>query len=403
MSNFSYTAVDKEGKQQSGTIEAADFLAAGHLLKEQGMVPMDIHEENSFKWSSYFTGFTSVPLKEKIAFIQNLDLLLKSGVAAPRAMRIIAKQTANRKFKAIVEAMALDVEAGKSMHDAMGAYPKVFSQIFLSMIEVGELSGNLEKSLEYLRIQLQREADLKSKTKGAMIYPAVIVTAMVIIGVLLGIFVLPKLTATFKEFDTQLPLLTRIVIAVSDFMESNSVLVILGLIVTAGAGVFGARTEAGKRFFAFIFINMPMIGPIVKKINIARFARILGSLMKSGISVVQGLQVTGEALGNVYYQEVMKATADSVKLGVPLTDSLAKHEKLFPFIVTQMLAIGEGTGNLEQILDQLAEHNEMEIDDTMKNLSSIIEPLLLLVIGVVVGFLALALIMPIYNISQSIS
>ena len=403
MSNFSYTEVDKEGKQQSGTIEAADFLAAGHLLKEQGMVPMDIHEENSFKWSSYFTGFTSVPLKEKIAFIQNLDLLLKSGVAAPRAMRIIAKQTANRKFKAIVEAMALDVEAGKSMHDAMGAYPKVFSQIFLSMIEVGELSGNLEKSLEYLRIQLQREADLKSKTKGAMIYPAVIVTAMVIIGVLLGIFVLPKLTATFKEFDTQLPLLTRIVIAVSDFMESNSVLVILGLIVTAGAGVFGARTEAGKRFFAFIFINMPMIGPIVKKINIARFARILGSLMKSGISVVQGLQVTGEALGNVYYQEVMKATADSVKLGVPLTDSLAKHEKLFPFIVTQMLAIGEETGNLEQILDQLAEHNEMEIDDTMKNLSSIIEPLLLLVIGVVVGFLALALIMPIYNISQSIS
>lgn len=403
MSNFSYTEVDKEGKQKSGTIEAADFLAAGHLLKEQGMVPMDIHEENSFKWSSYFTGFTSVPLKEKIAFIQNLDLLLKSGVAAPRAMRIIAKQTANRKFKAIVEAMALDVEAGKSMHDAMGAYPKVFSQIFLSMIEVGELSGNLEKSLEYLRIQLQREADLKSKTKGAMIYPAVIVTAMVIIGVLLGIFVLPKLTATFKEFDTQLPLLTRIVIAVSDFMESNSVLVILGLIVTAGAGVFGARTEAGKRFFAFIFINMPMIGPIVKKINIARFARILGSLMKSGISVVQGLQVTGEALGNVYYQEVMKATADSVKLGVPLTDSLAKHEKLFPFIVTQMLAIGEETGNLEQILDQLAEHNEMEIDDTMKNLSSIIEPLLLLVIGVVVGFLALALIMPIYNISQSIS
>lgn len=403
MSNYAYTALDKEGKQQAGTIEAANFLAAGHMLKEQGLVPMDIHEQSNFQWSAYFSGLISVPLKEKIAFIQNLDLLLRSGVAAPRAMRIIAKQTANRKFKQIVETMAADVEAGKSMHEAMALYPKIFSQIFLSMIEVGELSGNLEKSLEYLRIQLQREADLRAKTKGAMIYPAVIVCAMVVIGALLGIFVLPKLTATFKEFDTELPLLTRIVIMISDFMAGNSVLVIVGLFVVAAALVFGAKTPAGKRLFAFVFLNMPMIAPIVKKINIARFSRILGSLMKSGISVVQGLQVTGQALGNVYYQEVMLAAAESVKLGVPLTESLAKHEKLFPFIVTQMLAIGEETGNLEQILDQLAEHNEMEIDDTMKNLSSIIEPLLLLAIGVVVGFLALALIMPIYNISQSIS
>ena len=403
MSDFLYTAVDKEGKHTTGKIEAANFLAAGHMLKEQGLVPMDIHEQTSINWSAYFSGFISIGLKEKIAFIQNLDLLLRSGVAAPRAMRIIAKQTANRKFKSIVETMAADVEAGKSMHEAMSTYPKVFSQIFLSMIEVGELSGNLEKSLEYLRIQLQREADLKAKTKGAMIYPAVIVCAMIVIGALLGIFVLPKLTATFKEFDTQLPILTRIVIVISDFMAGNAVLVIVGLIVIAAGLVFGSRTPAGKRMFAYFFLHMPMISPIVKKINIARFARILGSLMKSGISVVQGLQVTGQALGNVYYQEVMLATADSVKLGVPLTDSLAKHENLFPFIVTQMLAIGEETGNLEQILDQLAEHNEMEIDDTMKNLSSIIEPLLLLVIGVVVGFLALALIMPIYNISQSIS
>ena len=404
MPTFSYTAVSKDGKQQTGTIDAANFLSAGHLLKEQGLVPMDLQEQGKkFDWQGLINNFSAIGLKEKIAFIQNLDLLLKSGVSAPRAMRIIAKQTNNGKFRKIVETMALDVEAGKALHETMAAYPKIFSQIFVSMIEVGELSGNLEKSLEYLRIQLQREADLKSKTKGAMIYPGVIVSAMVVIGILLGIFVLPKLTATFKEFDTDLPFLTRVVIHVSDFMENNAVLVIIGLFVFVGAVVAGLKTPAGQRIFAFVFLHFPMIGPIVKKINIARFSRILGSLMKSGISVVQGLAVTGEALGNVYYRDAMATTATDVKLGKSLTDSLGKSPDLFPYIVTQMLAIGEETGNLEQILDQLAEHNEAEIDDTMKNLSSIIEPMLLLVIGVVVGFLALALIMPIYNITQSIS
>ncbi len=402
MPNYTYTAVSKDGKHQTGEIEAANFLSAGHLLKEQGLIPMELNENNSFNFTAYLQGFSSIGLKDKIAFIQNLGLLLKSGVAAPRAMRIISKQTNNGKFRAILDSLAGAVESGKSLHEAMAVHPKVFSHIFISMVEVGELSGNLETSLEYLHIQLQREADLKSKTKGAMIYPAVIISAMVIIGVLLAIFVLPSLTATFKDFDMELPIMTRIVIVISDFFAANSVLVIAAMIGAVIGFLLGIRTTPGKRILAAVLLNFPMISPIVKKINIARFSRILGSLMKSGISVVQGLQVTGDALSNVYYQEVLADTAESVKLGKPLTESLAKHEKLFPFLVTQMISIGEETGNLEQILEQLAAHNEAEIDDTMKNISSIIEPLLLLVIGVVVGFLAMALIMPIYNIGTSI-
>lgn len=225
---------------------------------------------------------------------------------------------------------------------------------------------------------------------------------MVVIGVVLAIFVLPKLTATFKEFDTKLPLITRIVIVISDFMAGHAILVIVGLIAFVVAVIMFMRTPAGKRALAGFLLNMPLVNPIVKKINMARFARILSSLMKSGIAVVQGLEVTSDAMENVYYREVIAATAENVKLGKPLTEALSEHSKLFPFLVTQMLAIGEETGNLEDILEQMAIHYEAEIDDTMKNLSSIIEPLLLLVIGVVVGFLALALIMPIYNISNSI-
>jgi type IV pilus assembly protein PilC len=323
-------------------------------------------------------------------------------VSAPRALRIISKQTSNKKFHNIIESMATEVEAGKSLHEAMGSYPKVFSHIFVSMVEVGELSGNLEKSLEYLRIQLQREADLKSKTKGAMIYPGVILTAMVIIGLALSIFVLPNLTATFKEFDTKLPFTTKLVIEFSDYMAANSILVVSGFVGLIVGAIFGLRSKPGKRLLSRFILRMPLVNPLVKKINMARFARILSSLMKSGIAVVQGLQVTSEAMDNVFYKEVLAEAAESVKLGKPLTQALGEHERLFPFIVTQMLAIGEETGNLEDILDQLAQHFEAEVDDTMKNMSSIIEPILLLVIGGVVGFLALALISPIYNMSNNI-
>jgi type IV pilus assembly protein PilC len=400
---FNYSAAAKTGKTETGTIEAANLVAAGHLLKEQGLMPLDLEEKKSQNFLALLQGLIAVPLKEKIAFIQNLDLLLRSGVAAPRAMRIIAKQSGNKKFKNIISNMAGSVEAGKSLHETMAEYPKVFSHIFVSMVEVGELSGNLEKSLEYLRIQLQREADLKSKTKGAMIYPGVIISAMIVIGIALAIFVLPNLTATFKDFDTKLPFATRLVIAFSDFMAAHSILVIGGLIAVVGGGFAFLRSVPGKRVLSGFLISMPLVNPVVKKINMARFARILGSLMKSGIAVVQGLQVTSDAMDNVYYREVLASTAESVKLGKPLTEALSQHEHLFPFIVTQMLAIGEETGNLENILDQLAEHYEAEVDDTMKNMSSIIEPLLLLVIGGVVGFLALALISPIYNISNSIN
>lgn len=402
MAEFTYTAASKDGKTESGTIEAANLVSAGHLLKEQGLMPLDLEEKKSRDILAFLQGFSSVPLKEKIAFIQNLDLLLRSGVSAPRAMRIIAKQTGNKKFKGIIGVMAGNVEAGKSMHEAMADYPKIFSHIFISMVEVGEMSGNLEKSLEYLRIQLQRESDLKSKTKGAMIYPGVIVSAMVIVGIALAIFVLPSLTATFKDFDTELPATTRFVVSISDFMAAHSVLVIVGLLVVLAAAVAALKSKPGHRAFSGFLLYMPLISPVVKKINMAKFARILGSLMKSGIAVVQGLEVTSQAMDNEHYREVLADTAENVKLGKPLTEALAQHERLFPFIVTQMLAIGEETGNLEDILDQLAVHFEEEVDDTMKNISSIIEPLLLLVIGVVVGFLALALISPIYNIGNSI-
>jgi len=404
LSDFTYTALNREGKKESAVIQAASLVAAGHLLKEQGLLPVQIKEKSKQKdILAFMKNFSSVPLAEKINFIQNLGLMLKSGISGPRALQILVKQTRNAKFQSVLTDIANMVQAGKSLSEALEKYPKVFTNIFVSMVRVGEISGGLDKSLEYLNIQLQREADLKSRVKGAMLYPAVIMFAMVVIGVLMSIFVLPKLTSIFKDFGTQLPITTRIVIAFADFMSAHAVIAIGGMIAIF-VGLFSFyKTYIGQKTFDIIILHFYIINTIVKKINLARFARILSSLLKSGIPIVQALEVAGESISSIPYRELIVASANDVKLDKPLTASLGKDKNLFPILVVQMLEVGEESGAIQDILEQLAQHFEEEVDVTLKNLSSIIEPLLLLFIGGIVGVLALALIAPIYNITQTIS
>lgn len=400
---FTYNAISKDGRRESGVITAGNSAAAGHILKERGLLPTSLESEAGFSLSSQLQKIGTVSLAERIGFVQNLGIMLKAGIAVSRALQIQVKQTKNPKFKNILADIAQQVESGKGLGEAISKYPHIFSNIFVSMVKVGEISGNLEKSLEYLTIQLQRDADLRSKTRGAMIYPSVIVSAMVIIGVFMAIFVLPQLTSVFKDFGGNLPITTQIVIHIADFMSGHAVLVIalmVGLVVGVVAFV---KTSFGGRAFDWLLLHFLVINGIIKKINLARFARILSSLLKSGIPIVQGLEVSADSMGNVWYKDLVAQAAVNVKLGKPLTESLSKSPNLFPIIVVQMLQVGEESGTVEDMLGELAEHYEGEVDNTLRNLSSIIEPLLLLVIGGVVGVLAMALIAPIYQIAQNIN
>jgi len=328
--------------------------------------------------------------------------MLKAGISISRSLQIVVKQTHNTKFKNILTDVYNQVQQGKGLSEALEKYPNVFPGIFFSMIKVGELSGNFVKSLEYLSIQLHREADLKSKTKGAMIYPSVIVGAMLIIGVLMAIFVLPQLTSVFKDFATELPVSTKIVIWFADFMSANAVFVISLMVAFIGAAIAIYRTYPGQKAFDIFLLHFLVVNNIIKKINLARFARILSSLLKSGIPIVQALEVAGGSLGNLPYRELVLNAASEVRLGKTLTASLGKDETLFPVLVAQMIEVGEESGTVQEILEQLAVHYEDEVDTILKNLSSIIEPLLLLFIGGVVGLLAVALVSPIYSIGQNI-
>jgi type IV pilus assembly protein PilC len=399
---FTYTAITKDGHKESASIQAPNLATAGHLLKEQGLLPTHIEEQSKTSSFDLFKFFTRISLDEKISFIENLSVMLKAGISISRCMQILVKQTKNRKMQVIVSDIYNQVEQGKGLSEALEKYPAIFPNIIVSMIKVGEVSGNLDKSLEYLSIQLHREADLKGKVKGAMIYPSVIVSAMVIIGILMSIFVLPNLTSTFKQFGGSLPFTTKIVIGFADFMAGHAVLVIVGFIGLVVGAVAFFKTYTGKKSLNIFTLHFMIINTIVKKINLARFARILSSLLKSGIPIVQALDVAGDSLDNILYKDLITQASLDVKVGKPLADSLGKNALLFPVLVVQMIQVGEESGTVQEILEQLAVHYEEEVDNTLKNLSSIIEPLLLLIIGGVVGFLAMALIAPIYSISQTI-
>lgn len=399
---FNYNAIAKGGKKETGTIQAPNLNAAGHLIKQQGLIPTEIKEKSKKSITEALSSISTISLNEKISFIENLGIMYKSGISISRGLQIQIKQTKNLRFKNILTSVYNKVESGKSLSEALTEYPNVFSNIVLSMVRVGEISGNLDKSLQYLSIQLHREADLKSKVRGAMIYPSVIVGAMIIIGVLMAIFVLPKLTSIFKEFSTDLPSITKAVIAIADFMSANAVVVILGMIIVIGMIITMLKTPSGKKASDMFFLRFFIINNIIKKVNLARFSRVLSSLMKSGIPMVQALEVSSESISNTPYRELIAQSATDVKLGKSLTDSLGKDTRLFPVLVVQMLQVGEESGTTQDILEQLAIHYEEEVDTTLKNLSSIIEPLLLLFIGGIVGVLAMALITPIYNISQTI-
>lgn len=401
MPNFNYIAISKSGQKETASIEAPNLAAAGHLLKEQGLLPTEIKEENKKSSIDFLKNFSSISFDEKIGFVENLGVMLKAGIAISRALQILVKQSSNPRFKTILTDVYSQVEQGKGLGEALQKYPKVFPNIVISMINVGEVSGNLDKSLEYVSIQLHRQADLKSKVKGAMIYPAVIVSAMFVIGILMSIFVLPSLTSIFSENSVALPFTTQMVVDFSNFMSGHAVLAIGGMIAFFAFAAFAIQTKVGKRSLDFVSLHFMIINNVVKKVNLAMFSRILSSLLKSGLPIIQALDVAGSSLDNVFYQELIAQAATEVKVGKPVAESLGKNLNLFPVLVVQMIQVGEESGSMQEILEQLAGHYEQEVDDTLKNLSSIIEPLLILVIGGIVGLLALALISPIYSIYQN--
>lgn len=343
-----------------------------------------------------------VTLADKIFFIENLRVMLKSGLPLSRSFQILSLQTESAFFRTIISEVGASVERGETLAGTLARYPKIFPSLIINMIRVGEVSGTLERALGEISLQMKKEAALRSKVRGALAYPIVVITATAGIGAGMMIYVVPKILAIFSEVNIELPLTTRMLIAIASAVDKHGLLVASGFIAVIALGIFLHRLPAGKKVFQTVLLRFPIIGPIIKKVNMARFTRTLSSLLKSEVPVIDACLITADVLQNVHYRAALIEAADRVKRGVSVADALASSP-LFPALVTQMAAVGEQSGSLDELLGELAVFYEAQVDETLGNFAQVIEPLLIIVLGVVVGGMAFAIISPIYTLADNIN
>jgi type IV pilus assembly protein PilC len=396
---FSYVAKNTKGEIKDGEIEGKDARAIVENLRVDGFFVTSISEksEKSKKDPGKSIFNRGVPLKEKMIFMRHLSVMLGSGLTLPRALNIISNQTKNKRFKAVIEEVEKDVKMGNALADSL-AKQTIFDELSVNMIKVGEVSGRMEEVLKILANQLEKEHNLMSKVKGAMYYPSVILLVMVGVGIAMMTYVVPSLTTIFQDIQTPLPLSTRVIIAVSNYMSGHQLVVFSIIIVVVLVLIFFFKSSFAKKIVGKASANMPVIKNMVIKVNNARFARIYSSLTQSGVSVVESLKIIMNTLTNEKYREAFTDVSEEVQKGKKLHDELAKYPKLFPILTVQMVDVGEETGKTAEVLENLATFYEDEIDQMTKNLSSVIEPVLMVIIGVAVGFFAVSMILPMYSI-----
>lgn len=359
-------------------------------------------QQNISKFNQWLFKLSKVPITEKLFFIQNLHVMIHAGLSLSRSLTTLALQTKNKYFRFVLEDISAEVEKGVTLTQALERHPRVFNELFCNMISSGEVSGNLEDVLKSLYLQLKKDHDLISKVRGAMIYPSVVLSAMILIGMVMMIFVMPKIISTFSEFGAELPLPTRILIWITNLMSTYSIAVgIIMVILVFGTAKF-SRTHAGRLAFHWLWLRAPVVKNIAWKINIARFSRTLSSLLKTDISIIDAITITSKTVGNIYYQRAIASFSESVKTGAQIHTIMEQYSRLFPPLIVQMTLVGEESGTLDHILGEIAEFFEADVDQTMSNLPSLIEPILILVLGVGVGFIAVSVLMPMYNLTQSI-
>lgn len=385
------------------TIDAPSRFGVYDQVQKDGGVVVELKEETGFKtpaWLNISFG-TGVKNIEIIRMAKNLSAMLGAGLSLSRALSVIERQSGNKHFKAIITGLSESIKKGSSFYEALGQYPKVFPELFVAMARAGEESGSLAEALTVVALQMEHSEELIKKIKGAMIYPTIVVTAIIIVGILMLIFVVPTLTKTFTELGVQVPLATRIIVALSNFLVVHVFLVLVGLIALVLGGVAFVRSKRGNRIVLFCALYLPVVGELVRETYTARAARTLSSLLSSGVPVLNALAITRDVVHADAFANVVKEAEERVKKGELLSASFSEHTKLYPILMSEMLSVGEETGNVSLMLKQIAEFYEVDVSEKTKDLSTIIEPVLMLLIGTVVGVFAVAMIAPIYSLSSA--
>jgi type IV pilus assembly protein PilC len=397
---FKYWARTDEGKQVKGTIDAKDEEAVAEILHDKGLVIVNIKDTFDFnleKLNEINVG--GVPLKDKVVFMRQMATMVSSGLPLTRALEIMEIQATNPLFRNVISAVKNGVESGQGLAESFRAQEEIFDDITLNLIEAGESSGKLDEILLKLATELEEKKSLGSKLRSALIYPAIILLVIVAVILLLMFVLVPAMSEIYAEFDAELPWTTTFLIDMSDFVTQYwwVILLVLAILVIGGKAYFD--TEKGKRVLDKILLHIPVVKDVITKTQIAQFTRIMSLLLSSGLSILQALDLSANSLSNSLFKDVILDAKDEVEKGGSLTVPIARSQ-YYPLLVSSMIAVGEETGNLDVVLEKVAEYFKAEVDEATQNLSSVLEPIFLILMGGTIGFIAMAIYMPMFELSS---
>lgn len=400
---FTYKALSSEGEVYEATTEADNKEQVYERLQSRGdtLISLEEEKQSRFSFDKLKRSFRNIGTEEVIMFARNLGAMTEAGLPTARAIKVLERQSRNQKYKEMMADINDFIKRGQPLSAGLAKYPKTFSDLFVAMVQAGEESGKLAEALSTVANQMERSYKLKKKIRGAMIYPAIIVTAMIIVAVLMLIFIVPTLTATFTDLGVDLPASTRAVIAISDFLQNNTILALM-LFVALGLGAYwGIKSEKGQRAFHWTILRLPVIGKLAKETNAARTANTLSSLLESGVPVVRSVEITKDVIQNSYYKEVLAEAQEVIQKGEKMSTVFKRHEFLYPVFVGEMVSVGEETGQVSELLRRVANFYQEDVEQKTQDMSTIIEPVLMIVIGGAVGFFAVSMIAPMYSLTNS--
>ncbi|MEK7503211.1 MAG: type II secretion system F family protein [Patescibacteria group bacterium] len=397
---FKYTARTQEGKQSQGAIDAGTIDLAVSALQRKNLIITSIEPMGEKKSIFSLNLFDSVKMQDVVVLSRQLSILFESKVPIVSSFKVIIGETENKTLQRHVSEVLDDIQGGMALWQALGRHPKVFSKFYVSMVRSGEESGKLEEIFKFLADYLERTYELQRKARNALIYPAFVLSAFVAVMVLMLVFVIPRLSTILLETGQDIPFYTQVVISLSQFLRSFGLVLVVFLAILGVLLSRYARTEKGSLYFARLLVSIPIIGGLYKKIYLSRIADNLSTLLSGGITAVRALEISSEVVGNEIYRKIMLDALESVKGGSMISDSLAKYSDI-PSIFYQMIRIGEETGRLDFILNNLAGFYRRDVNNMVDNLVSLIEPILILALGLGVGVLVASVLIPIYNISTA--
>ncbi len=399
---FNYKAITATGEKKEGVVEAVNKDLAISALQRRGLVVASIKTTEESKGFLEISLLESVPMKDVVMLSRQISTLFEAQVSALKAFSLLGGNTENKLLQRTLNQIVDDIQAGFSISGALAKHPKVFSEFYVNMVKAGEESGKLVQTFSYLADYLDRQYELTSKTRNALIYPAFVIFVFITVMILMFVIVIPKLSQIIIDSGQQIPVYTKVVIGISNFFVNYGLFVLIALVAFGGYVWWYSQSDRGKKYLDQVKLSIPFAGNLFTKLYLSRIADNMETMLTSGIPIVRSIEITAAVVGNRVYRDIMLMSAEKVKAGSSLADSVDRHVEI-PSIMVQMIKVGEETGSVGMVLKTLGKFYKREVDDAVDTLVDLIEPFMIVLLGVGVGILLTSVLVPIYNIASGIS